>query len=310
MTTRLTGIKTDEVSLVGKGANRKRFLLFKSKEGIMEELLKELLEEVKALEGEDKIVAAFKKAEMSEGEVIQAQAALRLLSAIADKVKKSGVVLEPFKADPPKVDASSTAEYLKSKEGRDAVAKALDISPDKFAAAFEKDPPKGDDLLKADGTLNEEKVPEALRPALSLLFKSKAETDEQLKKANEKIEKAEKAEKRTAMLKKAEEFKDVPNVDVNELTDTLLKLDEEDQEKILKPLRASKEAIEKGGLFSEFGKGGPGLPVGSAIEKVNTLAQKLIQKNDKLSEPDAIAQVLNENPQLLAEYQKETTVRA
>ena len=72
----------------------------------------------------------------------------------------------------------------------------------------------------------------------------------------------------------------------------------------------SKEAIEKGALFSELGRGGGGPLAGSAIEKVNTLAKSIIAKNDKIDEPAAIAQVLKDNPALYTEYVKETQIRA
>ncbi len=315
MVTKLTDITTDEVSLVGKGANKKKFLLFKSKEGTMEELIKELLEEVKPLDGEKDLVAKLKKSKMSEGDIAITQAALRLLSGVTDGIKKSGIVIKGFEQEEPaKVDAKAAGEYLKGAkpEDRQAVAQAAGIEPERFEQAFAE--PKPDDIegdiLKADGSLDEKKVPKELRPALQLLFKDRQETKKQLSEANEKIEKAEKEKKRSAIQKKAEEVKDVPSVNVEELTDTLMKLDEEDQEKLLKPLRASAEAISKGKLFGEKGRPGPGLSEGQTIEKVNELAKGLVQKNDKLTEADAIQQVLKDHPELYADYVKEVQIRA
>lgn len=276
----------------------------------MEELLKELLEETKALEGEKDILAKLKKNKMSDAEIATTQVALRLLSGVGENVKKAGIVLKAFEVEPLTVDAQAVAEFLKKAkdEDREKIAKHLGVDPKTY---FGKEPEKkADGILKADGTLNVDAVPEGLRPALELLFKDAGDTKSALKAANEKIEKADSEKKRQVWIEKAAEFKDLPGTDVGELADTLMKLDEADAEKIMKQMRASKEAIEKGALFSEFGRREGGPIAGSAIEKVNQLAKSLVQKNDKMDEPTAIQEVLRNNPALYNEYVKETQIRA
>lgn len=280
----------------------------------MDDLIKELLEEVKPLEGEKDMLAAFKKSKMSDSEIATTQAALRLLSSVSDQVKKSGVVLKAFEVDPPKTDATAAAAFLKSckPEEKAEIAKSLGIEADRFAQVFEKEkgkPPTGL-VLKADGTLDLDQVPEALRPAMQVLFKDSTDTKAALKTANEKIEKAEKENQHKVWLEKAAEFKDLPSVNVEELATTLSKLEDDDAEKIMKQLRANKEAIDKGALFTEHGRGGGGPAPGSAIERVNQLATGLVQKNDKLSEAEAVQKVLADNPTLYTEYVKETQIRA
>jgi hypothetical protein len=313
MTTKLTDITTDEVSLVGKGANRKKFLLTKSREGTMEELLKELLEELKPIEGEKDLLADLKKGKFSAEETSTVQAAIRLLSGVADKIKKSGIVVKAFetKADPPAVEKKDIVEFLKAAKAEDraAIAKDLNIDAAKFEEAF--GPAKTDEglILKADGTLNVDALPKELRPAMQLLFKDRQETAAKLKTAEEKIEKADQEKKRAVYIEKAAEFKDLPNVNVEELADTLMKLEDQDGEKILKQLRANKEVIEKGDFFTERGRGGGGAG-GTAIEKVNQLVSGLIKKDDKLDQAGAIQIVMKENPALYQEYVNETQIRA
>ncbi len=276
----------------------------------MEELLKELLAETKPLEGEKAILAKLKKNQMSEQEISTATIALRLLSGVGEKVKEAGIELKAFEAEPPKVDAEAVGEFLKQAkdEDREKIAKVLGVDPKTY---FGKEPEKkADGILKADGTLNVDAVPEGLRPALELLFKDAGDTKTALKEANEKIQKADTEKKRQVWVEKAAEFKDLPGTDVGDLADTLMKLDEADAEKIMKQMRASKEAIEKGALFSELGRHNGGPIAGSAIEKVNQLAKSIIQKNDKIDEPAAIQQVLRDNPALYTEYVKETQIRA
>jgi hypothetical protein len=313
MTTKLTDIITDEVSLVGKGANRKKFLLTKSREGTMEELIKELLEELKPIEGEKDLLADLKKGKFSAEETSTVQAAIRLLSGVADKIKKSGIVVKAFetKADSTKTERKDVTEFLKAAkaEERAAIAKELKIDGAKFEEAFgEPKAPEGA-ILKADGTLNLDSIPKDLRPAMELLFKDRQDTRAELKTANEKIEKAEKDKRRSVYIEKAAEFKDLPNVNVGELAETLMKMEDEDGEKILKQLRANKEVIEKGDFFTERGRHGAGAG-GTAIDKVNQLVTGLIKKDDKLDQAGAIQIVMKENPGLYQEYVNETQIRA
>ena len=317
MTTRLTDITTNEVSLVGKGANRKKFLLFKSdKEDEMDELIKELLEETQAIDGEKDLLADLKKGKFSPAEASQVQAALRLLSANTDKVKKSGIVVKAFETvkEPEKVDAKAVAAFLKGAkvEDRAEISKELGLDATRFEEGLTQ-PIKKDalgNILKADGSLDLDNVPKELRPAMQLLFKSSTDNAAALKVANEKIEKADKEAKRSVWIKKADEFKDLPGTNVEELADTLMELSESSAEKIMQQLRASKEVIKEGGFFTEQGRPGDGSGTGSTIEKVNTLAKGLVQKNEKLSNADALQQVLRDNPALYAEYKKETQIRA
>ncbi len=323
MTTQLSEIQTDEVSLVGKGANRKRFLLFKSEEGNMEELIKDLLEATKKFDGEEDLEKELKKHDLSEGEISIVKGAIRLFNSVTDKVAKSGVqIVLPGQKKPEQVDKSAvTVEFLKAAkpEGREAIAKALGIDPAKFTLAFngKEDPNKNKDgiIIKADGTLDLEQVPENMRPVVQALWKGKQDSETELKTAKEKIEKAEKEKIRKEWITKAEEFKDLPGVNVDELADSLMRLDASDHEaaeKHIKMLKSNKEVIEKGNLFGELGSRHDGPLPDSATAKVQQLAKGLIEKSDKdakLTEADAIAKVLNEHPEYYSQYRQENTFK-
>ncbi len=280
----------------------------------MEDLIKEILEETKAVKGEKELLSDLKKAKLSDEDAAILQATVRLFSGVSENLKKSGVVIKQLQPEPEPatVDAKSVAAFLKESkpEVRAEISKELKLDEKRFEEAFGFLQEPTSELLKSDGSLNLDAIPKELQPAMKLIFKDSQDTKAALKEAQEKIAKADQDAKRKVMVAKAEEFKDVPGTDVNELADTLMKLDDADQEKILKPLRATKEAMKESGLFTEFGKGGPGNPAGTAIEKVNQLIKNLIQKNDKLTEADALTQVMRENPVLYGEYVKETVIRA
>ena len=282
----------------------------------MDDLIKELLEELKALDGEKDFLADLKKAKLSESEVAHTQAAFRLLGGVAEKLTKAGVTIKAFAPAPEKIkpDLTTTAEFLKAAktEQRQEIAKAMGVDPAKFVQAFEDKKPEPGALLKADGTLNLDAIPESLRPAMQVLLKDGADTKAKLEKAEKDIAKEKEDKSKKEWLAKADEFKDLPGVDIEKLATTLSKLDAVDHEaaeNMQKQLRADLELIEKGEVFTERGR--RGAPAGgTAIERVNTMAHALVQKNDKMTEEDALTKVLADNPRLYDEYKKETEFRA
>lgn len=315
MPTQLTDIQTDEVSLVGKGANRKRFLLFKSEEGNMDELIKELIEATEKFEGEDDLVKALHN--MSDEDIAKVKGAMRIMSGVMNKIAKAGVeIMLPGQKKPGPVDKLAvTVEFLKAAKqaDREKVAKALGVDPEKYFNGDGKKPQDSGLILKADGTLDLEQCPENMRPVFQAIWKDRQETGAKLKSAEEKIEKAEKESVRKEWRTKADEFKDLPGINVEELGNTLMNLDGIDHdgaEGLMKQLRSNKEVIEKGNLFGELGSHSGAPPAGSATEKVRQMAKSIVQKDDKMAETDAIAKVLNENPELYSQYKQENQIRA
>lgn len=82
----LTGVRTDEVSLVRRGANNRRFALTKSEDRDMK--FPELLQSVLATkaEGEDELVATLKSADATDEAIEVAVAQYRFQNGFKDKL--------------------------------------------------------------------------------------------------------------------------------------------------------------------------------------------------------------------------------
>jgi len=187
----------------------------------MEELIKSLLEATQKYDGEDDLVKALHN--MSDDDVAKVKGAMRIMSGVMNKLNKAGIeILLPGQKKPEPVDKSAvTIEFLKAakKEDRDKVAKALGVDPEIYFNTKKPDNKKPDDglVLKEDGTLDLSQVPENMRPVFQTIWKDKEDSKGKLKAAEEKIEKADKEKVRKEWITKADEFKDLPGVNVEEL---------------------------------------------------------------------------------------------
>jgi hypothetical protein len=74
-------------------------------------------------------------------------------------------------------------------------------------------------------------------------------------------------------------------------------------------LKASSEAIAKGQLFAELGRGGGAPVAGSATEKVMQMVAGIVQKDAKATSAEAMGKVMAEHPELYEQYKKETVVK-
>ncbi|NPV72074.1 MAG: hypothetical protein HPY55_15825 [Firmicutes bacterium] len=278
---KLTGLDVVEVSLVTRGANRKKFALFKSEEGeaVNTEILKAVLET--PLEDEQKVDEVLKAAKLSEKAQNAVKGALRLLNAYREELPKD--VLKTL-AD------LAGYEYPAPKEGKDKYAYP---APTK----------------KADGSWDFSGIPEGVRPMVEALWK---ENEEIRKKAEdtEKLLKAERDERlRKEFIAKAAGYKHLA-VQPEEFGLVLKALAEKAPEELAKieaVLKAADEAIGQGKLFAEAGRGGEG--AGSTWAKIEKMASEIVQKDGKMTREQAIAKVLEEHPELYDEYLREREKR-
>jgi len=289
---RLKDLDAVEVSLVPKGANKKRFLIFKEDDSPMEEILKAVLET--ELDDEQKVEEVLKAAKLSGKAQNAVKGALRLLNAYKDELPKD--IMKTL-AELAGYGYPAPTEKAKEKkdEGEDKKKKYGYPAPTK----------------KEDGSWDFSGIPEEVRPAVEALWK---EQQEAVKKAEE-LERVLKEERDKQLRKEfiqkaADEFTNLP-VKPEEFGLVLKNLAEkapEEYSKLEGVLKAANEAIEKGALYAEIGRGGTSAG-DSAVAKVEAMAAGLVQKDANLSRMDALAKVLAENPQLYEQYRKETAVK-
>lgn len=162
-----------------------------------------------------------------------------------------------------------------------------------------------DDLLtpklKSDGSFDLSGVPKAQRKMVEALWKNAMRA--------EKLEKQLKEERDARILKefiaKAEELDHIP-MSAEELGALLKLLAErlpDEYDKIEDLLEAINEMLAAGSVFKEIGTTQRG--ASSAWAKIEQMASSMIQKDAKVTKEQAIAKVLEDNPELYAEYLKE-----
>lgn len=280
---RLKDLDVLEVSLVPKGANKRKFLLLKSDQNLEgDESMKEVIEQIlkSELQEEDKITEELQKANLSEKAVSAAKGALRILSA--------------FKKEFPK-DFIGTLSKL---SGYDLPAQ----KEEEKAKKKEEDPKPA---IKEDGTPVYELIPDKLKPMVEKLCKSQ---EDAVKKSNE-LEKILKEEREKRLIKefiaKASEFKKLP-INAEEFGLVMKEFSErapEAYEKLESILKATDKAIEDGNLFKSMGT--DQTPEDNIMSKVEKAASEKMKANDKLTKEQAITEVLKENPELYEKYESE-----
>jgi len=289
---RLKDLDAVEVSLVPRGANKKKFLIFKEVDSPMEEILKAVLET--ELENESRVEEVLKAAKLSDKAKGAVKGALRLLNAYKDELPKDIMKTLAELADYGYPAPTEKAKGKKDEE-EDEKKKYGYPAPTK----------------KEDGSYDFSSIPEEVRPAVEALWK---EQQEAVKKAEE-LEKVLKEERDKQLRKEyiqkaADEFANLPTKpeEFGLVLKGLAEKAPEEYAKLEGVLKAANEAIEAGALYAEVGRGGA--PAGdSAVAKVEAMAAGLVQKDANLSRADALAKVLAENPQLYEQYRKETAVK-
>jgi len=290
---RLKDLDAVEVSLVPRGANKKKFLIFKEDDSPMEEILKAVLET--ELDDEQRVEEVLKAAKLSDKGRNAVKGALRLLNAYKDELPKD--IMKTL-AELAGYGYPAPTEKAKDKK---------DEEEDKKKKYGYPAPTK-----KEDGSWDFSGIPEEVRPAVEALWK---EQQEAVKKAEE-LEKVLKEERDKQLRKEfiqkaADEFANLPTKpeEFGLVLKGLAEKAPEEYSRLEGVLKAANEAIEKGALYAEIGRSGT--PAGdSAVAKVEAMAAGLVQKDANLSRVDALAKVLAENPQLYEQYRKETAVKA
>ena len=295
----LSNLITVELSLVNKGANeKKRFPVFKAKESSMEtqEVLKAVLET--KVDREDELAEVITKAGVSEGASTAVLGALRLLSAYKEELPADVLKSLQEVAGMPPVEITkgeNMSEY-KYPEATDAegVEKWVEGIPAEVLSKIQK---------SADKPV-EKKL--ELPPEAQAIFK--AQQDEL-----EKVRKDLKAEKDLREIaewttKAKAHLSHFPGKSVEEMGTMLKALHDANPElanEQFESMKAASAAIKEGLVLKSAGS--VGLTAGAtAMDKIEKLAEGLVQKSEKpLTKQQAITKVLDQNPELYAQYIEE-----
>jgi type III secretory pathway component EscV len=290
----LSDLKTSEVSLVDKGANKKkRFPIFKQETDMDEEILKTVLE--MEVDEEAELEEWIEKQKLDAKGINAVKGALRLLTAYKDKLPSDALN---------KLAAAAGYPGPKTKQ------KEEEEEEDKYPSPKKKQKKKPEEEEEEMKKIQKE---EALEK--DLILKAQEDQIKNLQADYEKIEKAFQDEKNrreleTWISKAREELKYLPNQTPEEVAKSLKELADFNSdlaEKQFEQLKSVSKIAETSELFQELGSGQQGVS-GSAWDKITKAADGLVEKSGaKFSEAEAIDRFLStsKGAELYNEYLKE-----
>lgn len=302
--TAVTNMRAAEVSLVKRGANqKKRFPLFKSEESNMDN---EILEAVLKTEvdEESELSELLEKAGLSDKGKSAAQAAVRLLSSFKDELPP-GIVekltaLAGIKKQPMDEDEEKKPLFPDMKD-KDAVKKWLEDAPEDLQKMF------GDTLDPDDADEKGEEMSEDIKKQLEARDSQLVE----LRKQNEEFQKSLQIERDARELsvwveKAKAELSHYPGKSADELGAMLKTLHDTDPKIAadqFAQMKTASEALKESALLKSAGAAGGQVSGGSAWDKIEKMADGYIEKSSvNLNKSQAIAKVLDMNPELYSEY--------
>jgi hypothetical protein len=296
--TALTDLETFEVSVVKRGANKRKFALTKSEKQMpqkeMNEVLKSLVESGE-IEDVAKVDAVAKAAKLSE----KSAAALAAVAKIADGFKDDPAVklaLAKLFGKDEADDEEEDAEDAKKAKKKAAAKKSDDAGngEDKETPVTKTEfPPEMQAILKA----NEEAIKKAQEENTRLAEVIKKERDER--------------EVKEWVAKSAADLRYIPGQSAEQLGRVLKELQDKNglemANKHFDMLKASSALVSKSAMFREHGAGGAGASdaSGSAWDRIKKLADSIVVKDAKLTGAKAVQMVLKAHPELYAEYKAE-----
>lgn len=276
----LIDLQPHEVSLVRRAANKRRFLALKSEGGNnMNEVMEAMIQA--EAENEEGVLSVLKTASIEGAEAEGVLAAYRLLNGNREVVT-------------PELFASLTD--------------AMGFAVEKADEGDDDDAKSPDPVLKADGSVDLERVPEEMRPVFEAIQKSQETLRQENETLRERVTKHEDEKRRQEFVEKADDMPYLPAPEgTSSLADVLHGIATKAPEEFAAlegVLVASNEMIEKGGLFAVHGRSTIG-KTGAAAE-LDAKAREMVAKSDSsLSLAKARTLVMEEDSDLQARYLEE-----
>lgn len=303
--TELKGLNVEEVSLVKKPANERKFLIVKQERGYNMELdvvLKSLDDLEIDLENEEDIEKSLKKMKLSDQACKAVKGALKLMSAYKEQMPKDMMAKMAMMAGYGMPGAPGEMVYeIPVTQAKMPPDKGKGGTPPNLYAP----PMAAKKVKKEDGTLDLDAIPEESRELVQMLWK---EQETAIKKADQ-LEADLKIEREIRITKEYQERgAKFPNIGTAESVGAILKtayeVSAEYGLQVETSLKDADSRIEKSELFKEIGSEASGVD-GGAWGKIEELAKSIVTKGEGQTMAQAIDRVLAENPKLYEEYTNE-----
>jgi hypothetical protein len=291
--TSLKAVKTEEVSLVESGANRKVFQIMKNAP-TMDEILVQVLKAEGDSEAMEKLSDEMSKMELPEDAKTAVMAAMKLLEAYSDEMSVADA-LRSLRAASGEEEAPKVEVEVESAEHYDKEEEA-----DK---AEEEETEKEDDEEKLEKALRE--IPEGARAAFESIYKAKKELVEKAAQLERELGVEIAKRERTEYVKKAEQtLGNIPGHTLDEVVDLVLETKARDEAlgaRVEKALEASSAALQGGAVLVEAGTAAP-MTSGGAWARIEKSADELMRTEPGLTKSQAITKTIQINPDLYGAY--------
>jgi hypothetical protein len=276
----LKDLLPNEVSLVGRAANRRTYLLLKNEDGGTQ-VKNEVVEAIVGTEAEneEEFRSILAKSDVTGDNADGLIAAFRLFNAYRESIS------------PEAVAGLAGAMGLDTESG------------DGTGGAGDGDP----GIAKADGKPDLTKVPENLRGEIEGIFKSMNDMKDQNEALRVQVEKSQRAERRREFVTKAESMSNLPSIEGMDMADVLMGISDKapDEFVVLEKLLTGMDAlVAKSALFTAQGSGGAYRP-DSAEADLNIRAESLIKSDPTLTKAKAMDLVFKTDRDLEARYVEE-----
>jgi len=287
--TSLKAVKTEEVSLVESGANRKVFQIMKNAP-TMDEILVQVLKAEGESEAMEKLSDEMSKMELPEDAKTAVMAAMKLLEAYSDEMSVA--------------DALRSLRAASGEEEAPKVEVEVEASEEEEAdKAEEEETEKEDDEEKLEKALRE--IPEGARAAFESIYKAKKELVEKAAQLERELGVEIAKRERTEYVKKAEQtLGNIPGHTLDEVVDLVLEAKARDEglgARVEKALEASSAALQGGAVLVEAGTSAQ-MTSGGAWAKIQKSAEDLMNAEPGLTKAQAISKTLQINPELYGAY--------
>jgi hypothetical protein len=265
----LKNLNIFEVSVVPKGANRKKFFLLKG-DYQMDELLKKI-DEIKLNENFKNV---FEKMQLTEEEKNALESALKLLQALKDKLPE---------------------DLLKQLYELLGYPAPYCAAPEYYAAPTKKEEEQKNEIEKMD---------ESIKQKFETILKEKEEIAKKAKELEEELQKQKIEKEKIEFVAKIDsEYKNIAG-DKKELANALFEIRNTQAFSVIdRILKSADVALSNSVLTQELGTSVEGS--GSAWELIEKAASELVKQDKNLTMQKAIYQVIKSNPKLYQNYLNE-----
>jgi len=282
---RLKNLSVAEVSIVGKPANGKSFLLAKGEEMQLAEKLQNIMST--PFDTEEKFLELLSKqeGEMSDDAKSALMSSMRMLMAYVEELP-DGLMQMIQQALGIEEDVTESASDEATEEAKDT----------------NEDQQTNEQMQKAIGEL-----PSEVKEKIENLFKEKEQAMEKIETIQKQLDEEKQAKIQKQFVEKAgDEWKHLPGINAENLGSIVKKLHDLDGD-LAKSfeaiLKSADTAIANGGQFDEIGKKVADENAnGTAYERIRKQAQSLVDNGNAATIEKAIDVVMQSNPNLYQEY--------